>query len=648
MPEKKIGELLIANGLITSEQFDKAVEVQQFDRQTPIGQILCHLGYLSAENLNHVLDFNHKRLRLGEILVQQKLIDSAKMENALNISREEKIPLGKALLRLHYIEEEQLARSIATQQDLPFVTLKNREFAPELSHFISATFAMRHLVVPIEKKGSTVTLAMAYPLSGYLFNELMALTKCQIVKVIARESDIANAQEKIYGVRKKIVLDSSESIQLDLIEDFLPEENRSKYVLDYNVDNLMKKLLSTGVRAGASDIHLENTDQGLMVRFRIDGVLQAVNMGEVEELVATHGRPIVSKIKILCDLDITEKRRPQDGSFRIRSSRDGIMRNIDFRVSIVPSKLGENLVIRILDKIGPMSLETLGLSPGHIDELQRLLVKPTGIFLVTGPTGSGKSSTLYALLGKLNHSGVKTLTVEDPIEYSIDGVSQSEVNEAIGNTFARFLRAFLRQDPDHIMVGEIRDLETASVVIRAAMTGHTVLSTLHTNDSTSSVPRLIDMGIDPTLVSTTLRCILAQRLTRKICGLCREIYQPAANVSAEFLIEENLPFSFHRGKGCLHCNFTGYSGRIPIVELWTPSREDLLLINRGSDNVGLRDAAFVKNSRSSMLEDGLIRVRLGETTLEELLRVVPYEQIVEFRHKFKERPFHWGVVAPLY
>lgn len=648
MPEIKVGELLIANGLITREQFHKAMEVQQFDKKTPIGQILCHLGYLTADHLSHVLDFNNKRIKLGEILVQQKLIDPAKMENALTISRDEKIPLGKALLRLHYIEEEQLARSIATQQDLPFVTLKNREFAPELAQFISASFAMRHLVVPIEKKAAIVTLAMAYPLGDSLFSELKALSKCQIVKVIARESDIVHAQEKIYGVRKKIILDSSESIHLDLVEDFLPEENRSKYVLDYNVDNLLKKLLATGVRAGASDIHLENTDQGLLVRFRIDGVLQTVNLGEAEELVASHGRPIVSKIKILCDLDITEKRRPQDGSFRIRSLKDGVIRNVDFRVSIVPSKLGENLVIRILDKIGPMSMETLGLSPWHIDELQRLLVKPTGIFLVTGPTGSGKSSTLYALLGKLNHSGVKTLTVEDPIEYSIDGVSQSEVNEAIGNTFAKFLRAFLRQDPDHIMVGEIRDLETASVVIRAAMTGHTVLSTLHTNDSTSSVPRLIDMGIDPTLVSTTLRCVLAQRLTRKICGVCHETYQPAANVLAEFLLTENLPFSVQRGKGCLHCNFTGFSGRIPIVELWTPSREDLLLINRGSDNVALREAAFVKSARGSMLEDGLIRVRLGETTLEELLRVVPYEQIVEFRQKFKDRPFHWGVVAPLH
>jgi len=296
LPEIKVGELLIANGLITREQFQKAIEVQQFDKKTPIGQILCHLGYLSAENLNHVLDFNHKRLKLGEILVQQKLIDPAKMENALTISREEKIPLGKALLRLHYIEEEQLARSIAAQQDLPFVTLKNRQFAPELAQFISANFAVRHLVVPIEKKATTVTLAMAYPLSSYLFNELAALTKCQIIKVIARESDIIHAQEKIYGVQKRIYLESSESIALDLGDDFLPEESRSKYVLDYNVDNLMKKLLATGVRAGASDIHLEHTEQGLLVRFRIDGVLLAINMGEVEEMVASHGRPIISKI----------------------------------------------------------------------------------------------------------------------------------------------------------------------------------------------------------------------------------------------------------------------------------------------------------------------------------------------------------------
>lgn len=644
MPEKKLGELLICNGMISPEKFAKALEVQQYDKGTPIGQILCRLGYITEDNLNHVLDFNHKRVKLGEILVQQKLIDPAKLEKALRVSQEEKIPLGKALLRLHYLLEEELARTIASQHDIPFISLKNKQFPPDLGTFISANYAVHHMVVPVEKKGSSVTLAMAYPLNESLLNELTALTKCRIVKMIASESDVAYAQEKIYGVQRKINLESTDSIHLDLIEDFQAEEATSKYVIDYNVDTLLRKLLSTGIKIGASDIHLENTEQGLLVRFRIDGVLQTVSLGDAEDLVSTHGRPIVSKIKILCDLDITERRRPQDGSFRIRSSREGTTRNIDFRVSIVPSNMGENVVIRILDKIGPMSMETLGFSPKHRDELLRLLVKPTGIFLVTGPTGSGKSSTLYALLGKINNGGVKTLTVEDPIEYSIDGVSQSEVNEAIGNTFVTFLRAFLRQDPDNIMLGEIRDLETASVAIRAAMTGHTVLSTLHTNDATSTVPRLIDMGVDPTLISTTLRCVLAQRLARKICGFCRETYQPAPQIATEFLVGNNLPFLFQRGRGCSQCNFTGFGGRIPIVELWVPSREDLLLINRRSDNVALRKVAFINNTRLTMLEDGLIRVRLGETTLEELLRVVPYEQIVEFRQKVQSKPFDWGVV----
>lgn len=647
MAEGKLGEILINKGLITKDQLERAIEVQQSDPKTPFGQVLCQLGFLSTESLSHVLDFNKKRLKLGEILVREKLIDQDKMTNALTISKKENIPLGKALLRLHYIAEEQLARALASQYDLPYVSLKNREFSKDLAQFISASFAQRHKVVPIEKNGVTVTLAMVSPLSSNVLRELAALTKCQIIKVIAQESDVIHAQEKIYGVtQKKISLESIESVQMDLIEDFSAAENRSQYVLDYNVDNLMKKLLATGIKTHASDIHMEHTEEGLLVRFRIDGLLQTVSLGDADELVAAHGRQIVSKIKILCDLDITEKRRPQDGSFKIRSAKDGISRNVDFRVSIVPSKLGENLVIRILDKIGPMSLETIGYSPRHVEELQRLLLKPTGIFLVTGPTGSGKSSTLYAILGKLNNSGVKTLSVEDPIEYTIDGVNQSEVNEAIGNTFATFLRAFLRQDPDNIMVGEIRDLETASVSIRAAMTGHTVLSTLHTNDSTSTAPRLIDMGVDPTLVSSTLRCVLAQRLARKICPLCQESYQPDLSVLEEFLIDSNQSFHFHRGKGCAHCNFTGFSGRIPIVELWVPSREDLLLINKGSDNVALREEAFIKTSKITMLEDGLIRVRLGETTLEELLRIVPYEQIVEFRIKYKNKPFHWGVLVP--
>lgn len=635
MPEKRIGELLIEHGLLTREQFSCALEAQKMTPTVPIGQIICQMGFLSAEDMSLALDFNKKRLNLGDILVRQKLIDQEKLQSALDVSKKENIPLGKALLNLRYIQEEHLARAIATQYDLPYESLDKYHLAPELGKFFNASYAMKNRVVAIEKSARCVTVAMAFPLSPHLLHELEVIIHHVIKPVIARESDIIRALEQIYGLQQNRPLPVvAEPVQLDIIEDFSLDELRSRYVIDYNVDYLAKRIISVGVKQGASDIHLESTDHGALVRFRIDGVLQQLDLGGDSQLIQTHGRSLVSKIKILCDLDITEKRRPQNGSFRVKIMVGDKPRNVDFRVSTIPTKYGENVVIRILDrKEGPMSLESLGFNLSIAEELNHLLAKPTGIFLVTGPTGSGKSSTLYAILSKLNKPGVKTMTVEDPIEYSMDGISQSEVNLAIGNTFAEYLRAFLRQDPDHIMVGEIRDVETALISIRASLTGHTVLSTLHTNDSTGVVPRLQDMGVEATLISSTLRCVLSQRLVRIICPACREQYQPSADILKEFRVIQTAGRIFTRGKGCLHCNSTGFSGRRPIVEMWIPSREDALLINKHADNQILRETAFIKENKPTMLQDGIKKVHQGETTLEELARVVPYEQVLEYRRK---------------
>lgn len=327
-------------------------------------------------------------------------------------------------------------------------------------------------------------------------------------------------------------------------------------------------------------------------------------------------------------MDIAERRRPQDSSFKMKVSKDGTSRSIDFRVSTVPTRYGENLVMRILDKKGEnLSMERLGYFPEMIHELFRALEKPTGIFLVTGPTGSGKTSTLYALLSHINKPETKTLTVEDPIEYSLEGISQTEINEVIGNTFAKILRSFLRQDPDNIMVGEIRDSETAMIAIRAALTGHTVLSTLHTSDATSAVTRLIDMGVEGNLLSLTLRCVIAQRLVRKNCEKCRKSYKPEDFILTEFSIPNNLPINLIRSKGCPACNYTGFSGRLPVTEMWLPTKEELLLLNRRPDNIALRQQVFGDRKRTTLIEDGMRRVFRGETPLEELLKVIPAEQI---------------------
>ncbi|MDD2853967.1 MAG: GspE/PulE family protein [Desulfuromonadaceae bacterium] len=375
----------------------------------------------------------------------------------------------------------------------------------------------------------------------------------------------------------------------------------------------------------------------MQIRYRIDGILQAVELGADESLISPHSRQIVSKIKIMSDMDIAERRRPQDSSFKMKVSKGGTVRGVDFRVSTVPTQYGENVVIRILDKRSDaISLESLGYAPEEVSALNQALDKPTGIFLVTGPTGSGKSSTLYAILSRINTPGVKTLTIEDPIEYAIDGITQSEVNDVIGNTFARLLRAFLRQDPDNIMVGEIRDLETATISMRAALTGHTVLSTLHTNDATSAVTRLMDIGVEPSLITATLRCVLAQRLVRRICSNCSIQYTPAEKILAEFDLPLGSDIRFMQGKGCSKCNYTGFNGRIPIVELWIPTRDELLMINKQPDNQTLRNVVFATSQRLTMIENGFRQVQAGKTTLEELLRVVPFEQIEAGREKISE------------
>jgi len=634
MSVKKLGELLIEKKLITAEQFSKALEMQKVTPTLPLGQLLCQMGFLKRADLQFVLDHNNKRQKLGEILVSKKLIDEDRLKSALELSKTAKITLGKALVKQNLIQEEQLSRAIACQHDLKFVSLAGIRYDTALSQIINASFAQRHRIVPIRCRDNCLTIAMAYPLQPDELAQLESWSKMRIDPVIARESEILLAQQKVFRLWGDA---SDEVFNFELSEDLTNDLGRSKYVSDFISEDasfLVKRIITKGIMDGASDLHFESTEQGMEVRYRIDGMLRKIELGADEALLDTNFRQIISKIKIMCDMDITERRRPQDSSFKMKVSKGEKVRGVDFRVSTVPTQFGENVVIRILDKNSEsISLEGLGYSPEHVAEMYQALDRPTGIFLVTGPTGSGKSSTLYAILSRINTPEVKTLTIEDPIEYAIDGITQTEINEIIGNSFARLLRAFLRQDPDNIMVGEIRDLETASISMRAALTGHTVFSTLHTNDATSAVTRLIDMGVEPTLLAATLRCVLAQRLVRKICRKCRGRYHPSLELLTEFGIPLSSGMGFIQGKGCPDCNYSGFSGRIPIVELWIPTREELSTFNRRPDNQSLRQSVFVQSTRLTMIEDGFRRVQAGETTLEELLRVVPFEQIEAGRDK---------------
>lgn len=630
MKDSKLGDLLIKNGLITKEQFEHAMELQKRSSSLPLGKLLSDLGYLRRETLDSFLDEHEKREKLGDILRKQKLIDERVLNDALQLSKKEKIPLGRALIKLQAIEESQLSRAIATQQDWPYVTIEKFKFNDELAKLFNPSYARRHKIIPIGKDGRHVTLAMAFPLRRDEIQYLEAISNTGITPVIASESDILIGQQKLYNLEVEGKLPGKELLNFEISEDSGRETTKSKYVefISANAEYLVKKILSVGIKVGASDIHLESSENGMTVRYRVDGMLQKVDLGGDLLYINDNSRQIISKIKILCEMDIAERRRPQDSSFKMRVNKDTAVRSVDFRVSTIPTQFGENVVIRILDtRSTPISLELLGLSPHIVEEVDRVVKNPTGIFLVTGPTGSGKSSTLYAALGKLHSPKVKTLTIEDPIEYSLDGVCQTEVNETIGNSFAKLLRAFLRQDPDVIMVGEIRDPETAEIAMRAALTGHMVISTLHTNDSTSVVLRLMDMGIEPGLISSTLRGVLAQRLVRRICPLCTTRYNPPLSLLRDFGLTTDDDYNFQQGSGCSACNYTGYSKRFPIGEIWVPEYAELVALNKVTDNLALRKNIFTNNHRISLVEDGIRRVKAGETTLEELMRVIPYEQI---------------------
>jgi type IV pilus assembly protein PilB len=632
MKSLKIGELLVQNNLVSELQVADALSQKMQHPNLTLGQVLCQMGYVKKSDLESILDSHLKRQKMGQLLLKRGVIDEKKLAYALNISREQKCLLGQALLKLHYIEEEHLAQCIASQHDLPYFSLKNLYLGPELAGFFNFSFAKRHRIAAINRVGGTVTLAMAFPLAKQELKDIERAGKIMLNPVISSESEIIRAQKIIY---QKEFEDKSvrANLQIELCEEQPRESSKSKYteeVIDAETEQLVKLIVTNGIRKNASDVHLERSESGLTVRYRIDGVVQSLDMGSKKESINSHARTIIAKIKVLSGMDIAEKRRPQDGSFKMRVNNQENVRQVDFRVSTLLTQYGEDAVIRILDKRGlPMSLGILGVAPQVVETLQAALDTPSGIFLVTGPTGSGKSATLHSLLAHINAPGVKSLTVEDPIEYTLDGVRQAEVNEAIGNTFTSLLRTFMRQDPDNIMIGEIRDVETAALAVRAALTGHTILSSLQTNDSTSAVTRLLDMGIEANFIASALRGVVAQRLVRINCEGCKEPYEPSEKTLRHFVFaDSDMPAFFH-GKGCPACNFTGFNGRRPIVELWLPTPDELLLINMRPNSQALRKHVYGSGSRMTMLDDGLGRVRRGETTLEELLRVVPYSQVTD-------------------
>jgi type IV pilus assembly protein PilB len=564
---------------------------------------------------------------LGEILLEKGFISKEHLGLAIAEQKKTGIRFGQVLLKLGFVTEKQLAMALSQQLSIPLVDLDIESIEKDALGAVKEEFVIQHKIMPLRIENNILRVAMSDPLDVYTIDELEKLTKYKIDTVISYERQIIQAIDKYYGHYdpvSRIVEDLAQQTELETEEVKLEEEKEDIGAMEEAakqapIVNLVNSVLATGVKLHVSDIHIEPQIDHVRVRYRIDGILQ-----EGTKLPKETELAVVSRLKIMSRLDIAERRIPQDGRIRVTIADS----DVDMRVSTLPTLHGEKVVMRILDTSRVyVELEKIGFSTDILKKYESLIFRPHGIILVTGPTGCGKTSTLYASLNKINSIEKNIITIEDPIEFPLRGVNQVQINPKAGLTFASGLRSFLRQDPNIIMVGEIRDIETAEIAIHAALTGHLVFSTLHTNDAPGALTRLIDMGVEPFLVASSVIGIAAQRLVRLICEDCKEAYEPQVSVLKGLGISPAANLKFYRGKGCLSCRQSGYRGRTGIFELMPMSEEIGELVVAKAPVKDLRIAA-TKIGMQSLREDGFKKVLAGITTVEEILRVTQEEEVV--------------------
>ena len=549
------------------------------------------------------------RKRLGDLLIDAGVISQEQLEKALTAQKSTKDRLGKTLIQLGYVTEKSLIEALEVQLGVPHVVLTGLNIKSEIIALVPQAIAERYSIIPIDKCGKKLTVAMVDPTNFYALDDVRTTSGLDIVPVIATEKDILRAINEFYGVQA-LVNKASSIIKPEDVANISDVQTAN----DAPVISIVNTIISQAVKERASDIHIEPTDTTLRVRYRIDGALREFFSFPFK----THAL-LVSRIKIMSDLDIAERRIPQDGRIKYVEGN----KEYDLRVSTLPTVIGEKIVMRILDRSSVIvDIKSLGFSTHNLDRYSKLYHQSYGMILVTGPTGSGKTTTLYSTLTGLNKITENIITVEDPVEYRLDGINQVQINPKAGLSFAAGLRSILRQDPNIVMLGEIRDGETADIAIRAALTGHLVLSTLHTNDSAGAVSRLIDMGVAPFLVSSSVLGIIAQRLVRVICPECKEAYQlEKDSVESEFMGDTYKEGMFiYRGKGCPNCGGTGYRGRLAIHEVLPISRNIRELITNHASVDTIKNAAF-SEGMISMKQDGIQKVLEGKTTVKEVMKV---------------------------
>jgi type IV pilus assembly protein PilB len=559
------------------------------------------------------------REKLGQILLTEGLITEEQLEKAIEIQKKDGTRLGETLINLGMTTEKDIVIAMAKQLSIPYASYAKGLLKPaenqDLSKLIPEDYARKNMILPVSRHMNSLTVAFMDPLDLITIDNLKRMTGCDINPIIATKSDLQRAIDEFYG-RQDLLKDAiSDSYEL---EEFKIEKNEEE---DLSLDDLIARaeeapvvklvdlILMQAIKDRASDIHIEPFKNKINIRYRIDGVLYEIPPPAKHLLPA-----IVSRIKILSNLDIAERRLPQDGVFFVKVENKGI----DIRVSTVPAIFGEKVVMRILDKSStPLNLGDLGFDQEELDKFRKAIISPHGLILITGPTGSGKTTTLYAALNEIKSPRKNISTVEDPVEYKLEGINQVQIKPNIGFTFAGALRAFLRQDPDIIMVGEVRDLETAQICIRASLTGHLVLSTLHTNDAASAISRLIDIGLEPYLISSSLIMVGAQRLVRRLCPECKEAYETTPVLIKDFGIKQEL---LYKPKGCDYCGHTGYRGRIAIYEIILVNDKLRELIARGA-SLGEIKEKVKQFGTKTLLHSGIRKAEEGLTSIEEVLSI---------------------------
>ena len=604
-------------------------------------------------------------VKLGELLLKENMVSPQQLQDALNHQKMNGGKLGKAFVSLGFVKDEEITSLLSRQYGVPSINLEHFEVDPSIIKVIPAETARKYQVLPLSRSGATLTIAMADPTNVFAMDDIKFMTGYNVEPVVASETAIEEAIDRYYGSTRslelrresagggggygvpgagslkqimdgptlsvddlgaatglsEIDLDSMSDVDADVEtvtreDDEIDLGNLAKSADAAPVVKLTNVLLVDSLKRGASDIHIEPYEKEFRVRFRIDGVLY-----NVMSLPLKLKDPLTSRVKIMAKLDIAEKRLPQDGRIKIKMKVEDRSRDLDFRVSVLPTLWGEKIVLRLLDKSKLMlDMTKLGFEPHSLERFKNAISKPYGIVLVTGPTGSGKTNTLYSAIASLNKPDTNIMTAEDPVEFNLAGINQVQIRENIGLNFAAALRSFLRQDPNIILVGEIRDYETAEIAVKAALTGHLVLSTLHTNDAPSTVSRLVNMGIEPFLVGTAVNLIQAQRLIRRICKNCTvERDEPAKTLTDIGFQPDELGFKILKGRGCGTCNGTGYKGRIGLYEVMEISESIRDLVMVGATAVEIKRKAL-DEGMLTLRQSGLQKIKTGVTTIEEVLR----------------------------